>query len=683
MTTHLGGEPLLARSPVSWPLLSGVEPATAQFELEAGAAQRVLERSRSGVELEIAPAGFPALKVKPLYVVGDGPPSDPYTRVLIVSDRRVWWGRTYVERTYNVLRRIGSKRLQAEGDLQGAPVLADEVIYAPWSLYPREAPRRTWDARLVLEDVLDDVVGRGTWVIDSLPAHLPEIVNLHLADQGPQALARVLDLCGAAIYLEPHGRAVVYNPRDGGERNVARAGPRLTEAPLTWRVDKSRLRPEAIRVLFTRELEVRFDFLGVGATRSEDARELENVAALPDPTLTVNGGIQVQGTWLTIDSLFTAWAASSVAGQKMTLTDELVRKSWFNQGFLQAFVVGAGGVASVALATRLAAVHQHWRQTFRVDRRFLDRIAAIREVRAAMIDPQRGTRAPSRAYFDWSVRYGAVGSAGLPGSFRMFDNFDGYAPLLANARGAPAVVKVVDEDQGIISVALQANVASLYMNAISMAPGKVSSKGLGANDVGPPIADPRLEGPDGGSMVQDCTLSSDGWQLAVVLTVIPAAPNDERRFHAELVSPKDAGIGEDCKGPIWTIRVDEAITTSRHAWLDEKAAGIEAALGRGGSADPGPPINADELRAVAITAARRLWLGLLDREEGSVVVAFDPSLRPAGSAAGVTHTLAPDGKATTSAALPPEVAPPDLLAMLPQGVRRRLLGAIQIGGRQR
>lgn len=690
----LGGEVLPALPGVGWPLIAGVRPARRVFDMERGAAERVLERA-GPITLEIEPAGYQGLAFTNLWAIAAAPSPHPQRLSVVVVDRRFWWTRVHVERPYNLRRRTADRRrLQRENLPIAITPLVDDVGFRPTTLFPREAPEAPWRALDVLKDVLG-AVEREPGIVRveaslSSARQLP-VQDLIVAGDGSHAVAQALGfVVGANVTVEPQGRVIIYDARDGAENDLlAGLGPPTVGPVLTERVSHATTRPRKTYVLFDREIEVRMDTRVEDETtpRGEDVRQLENVLPIPDLEATMPGGRTVAtGTWEVVDDVFGAWASDMQAGQIIAIDHINIRQTWFAPSLLDALVHGLGLPPSEVLARRLGAARQHYRQTYRIDRRLNDRIMTLRANRIGIIDEENGTRAPAVAYADWSVWFTirSVANATLrnpAAQVRLMDSFSSFTayPSLTGARPAPIDVDVVDAELGILRLAFR---LSPFGEEAFIAPGRVQGADGGET---PPTADPREARPGGPGILREYARLSGSYRAAVIVTVTPAAPSDEQRFHRVEVTPAEAeaALGRSlgpCEGPPWTIRVRPEIQTAWYLWDDARSDDVERALGLQDGEVTDEPSNAKMLKEVAVSAAAALYSSMFDRVEGAHTTAWTPGIAPQGSAVGVTHELHPDGQALTTVALLPELEPIDMMAYLPESARRRTLRLVDQRG---
>lgn len=690
MRASLGGVLIDATQDVSWSLTSGVRAHQQLFLVTAGDAEKLLARD-GPVSLVIESPDYPRLEVRDLWIMSVQAASTPAQRLVLVADKRIWWSRFHVLRRFNVTKRgPDTRRLYQEGTPVGFNrTIVSDQIYAPWSLYPREKPSAPWTAQQALLDVIE--------AVDSSPVRFDatfdrsaSIQNLVVDDQGDTAIAQVLKFVpGAMIHVARDGTIVIGHENKGGELGGTAAKlPPIVGPPLATVVSLARSRPAAIDVLFGRELEVRFDSRveGVLSTRATEARDMINVAPVPDSVLRVNGKLLTCGTWCSFDNLFTAWAGTwgSLLGD---LTHAYTQKLFPSPSFIDAYArpVGSTTVDPI-LVRRISAITQHYRQTYQLEPRWRDKILSLRAYRVGILDEENGVRAAAQAFSDWSIQPTLRGSAKVQKDHSFFAyNVAGYADLLVNAKVAPARVTVQDEDQGVIRLDYLLDQNGLYARVFPC--GIVGPDGS-VNSL--PRADARPVG--GLNYMAAHAILAPSHRVAVVLTAVPAAPNDERQLYRHRVEKSDAeaalglGIGE-CRGPVWKVRVSDALLQARWEWRDDKASAVEdvfgvtsapppkaGAVGSGNPpADPlGDPANNVAVRACAEAVAAAIYSAFLDRGEGTHATAISPETHPTGSISTVTHVLRTDGSALTLAYMPGRAEPVDLLAFLPESVRSLL-----------
>lgn len=701
-TGTLGGLPLLASPPIGWTSTPGVDPSTRTFRMLAGDAAKLVALRGAPVVLRITPPGRPAKVVQRLFVVATRPDPNPALSLVEVSDGRLFWTRAHVVRTgYNVPRSTAiEQRLAPEGVPVQVQQTSAGLTWARWSLYPRRNPNRPWTAIQLLVDVISDVLGQVGSVSAGLRFAAPlkraaRIVGVSFDDPGPSAIQRALAfLPGAQVTLDDDGRVVVFDELDGSGATLA-AGAPIYNAARAGVLRLGGLRPRAVRVLFDRRVEVRFNsesetaaqigVQDVGTTGRE--RTMANVAPVSEPSLVVKGQVLAAGSWVRIADLVGAYPTPAAGLPRVSLA--VIRKGYLVPQFLEAYARPPGArTPDQTWANRIAAVVAHYRTTWQIKPYWMDLIREIKDSRVSILDPARLTRGRAQVFADYAVIPGVLGKlrAAAEGDTAAAWNVFGFASDLKNAKSAaPATVSILDSDQGILHFDYRLDPAG-ELAQIVPAP-LLGPDGLAATI---PTQDLARAQTGRGAKLLTCYCALSGvHSAAVVLTAVPGAPNDEATCYPVVVSADDAGralgidVGE-CSGPVWTIRVGPSVLTADHEWDDRSAAAFDQAFGARPGADGearvslalGSPINADLVLEVARAAAAALYSGLLDRLEGQHVVPWDPTRTPRGNATTVEHVVPPAGGGVprTVVSFPRYVRGVDVFGVLPESVRQKLLG---------
>ena len=691
---------------LQWALSAGVKPFQSTIITTTARARAIMTRAKTQLRsldttrtrktfkdsgplvLRVSEPGRKPLVVTNLYAIQFQVLDENRAGVTLV-DRRWLWSREHIVRDYNVRRTSGDFRLVGSkmAKIQVKDSLPD-FIYRRMTL--KEGVPYT--AKDVLEDLLTQLVGKSGFRIGTFSI-FRDIVDLSIDDSGTAAMQRVLGyIPGAQIFVDLDGKVVVYNSLDGSEgAMIARAGPPIPGSGLVQLVDKSPIRPKNVISLFDLEPEIRFNYteLDSSTTRTtpvpgKEARTLQNVIPVTDPTLTLNGKTVARNTWLPIEDWLSAVegladypggaSGKSAAKTLGALNQTLIRKHYLSgfQHLRNKYVLSQLGLPDPLWSLRLDAVQTYWRGAFRVLPQWMDKIFSIVAVRASILDQENGTRGKAEAYFDYTVRPSHRTLAK-----KSTDKDDagwtipGYKDDLSatDARPGPADVVVLDPSQGIFQLVYRVDP---WGDGVKIAPG-----GL----VGPVPT----EGAGFNALVWNSTKVKlkASWKMAVVLTVRLATPNNQSRLHAESVSlaqalklipgRKNSGAA---RGPDWKIRVHPGIQTARAGWLDSRATDIEAAVFSDKAFPKDLLVNRDHLRSIAEANAARVQALMMDRHEGKQTVSLNANVKPTGSLAQVTHVIS-GSRSFTHLSLPAITTPPDIYALLPDSTRKHLQRGIE------
>jgi hypothetical protein len=621
----------------------------------------------------------------------------------------------------------------------GAPVevkgLLPEIEFAPWSL----KNNKRWTSKDVVRDVFEQLDPNAfdfntLSVLDSALVDFP-IENLEIDDAGHDAVARILSFFpGISLYVDYAGKIKLYDTRSRQEGSlIPSLGPEIIGQGHVNFVDFTGTRPKKIHVLFTRELEVRFDFdeTATASTivpgQTNEQRIMENVLPVPDPSLTLaDGSVVVQGTYITFDQALEAWnlAQNTSLGAILdaltqggvTLTKKIIREAWVTGGWFTLYSELGRLDPNADWAARLGAIQAHYRQTFRINRVWTDKLRSIRAERLAILDQATGARGPAQVYSDYSVMPNlekAILFSSSADAIQFIVNIDAFTEdiqhgsrlvgKIASARISPALVQVLDGDQGIIRVEYRKDPFNMFNTIFpSKIDGANSIDPKRSNDVGVITAINAVKDKDGkpikpsasgavaGTKNPEDLLSlmlSEEFRLSVILSCVAGAPNSNEQLHRVTVNPGEVIGGEAGNGPEWEIRIGMGVETARFAWDDEKWQETEKAFGVGITPEAlaiNPPnlepllINGGiagqgNINAFAKATASRIYFAFKNRLHGSKTVRMLPDVPVVGSISQITHSLASDGAATTTIELAPELEPVNPFALLPDSVRRVML----------
>lgn len=724
----LGGLPILGSSPVRWTLREGTLPSIETFDMAPLDAIEISTRS-GPVELEIIPAEGNPVRVTNLWVLNVSPGSNPYISKVTVADRRWMWSYAHVLRRYNMRRNVGTKRILASDQAAVPFDRAPQVAYWNWSMN-KGVP---WQAFAVLEDVLseigqhekdafgttfkvvvDDRIGKN---IKTLP-----IEELQVDDPGDQAINRVVAyLPEGGTTVDYDGTVVVFSRAAGDERKIVEALlPELVGEGHVDLVENRKIRPCYIDIFFTRELEMRVNYvenaLASGSTTTADppdTRTVENVLAITDYQLPMtnpadsgavnpfSGGVTLpQDSWITMDQAFLAYGYIPVRsrdGKQRILDHDLVQRAFIPEMDLWEKLELAGQQSDSNWIARIAAVQTHYRRTFRLSSRLTDRVLSIRAYRLATIDPQSGQRGPAQAYGDYSIMYTQRSKIRNLREGKRFDwaiNKTAY-PTSGNidstAVPSPAIVSIPDSDQGIIHVDYVVDPNRVYEMIL---PSQIAIETMPTADV---TQRTRSITFDSVTAARRAPKLSASFKLAILFTVVPAAPNTKAQLHRIRVYPRDIkdllpeaaqrGL-ESCDGPPMEVRVGPQVEVARIQWKDDRSADIERAIGmREGEPNlKGLVLNEEtnqplvfgaSLNAIARARAASIYGALVDRFEGEMAGHMNGQVHLSGWVSELAQEVDGRGQATTRITMPERVHQMSLFSFLSSAERAAIMHLVQ------
>lgn len=732
MFATLNGEIL---SDAAWSFTVGTSPHVARIEVPADVARGLAESAvihEAVLVIEDEQQG--RLEVRGLTILGTAPTDSPFTLDVLLADQRWVWNRKHVHRRYNMRRRTGAvRRADAAGFTpRQAQDLIPDIEYAPWSLL---GGRDVWKPEEILFDVLRAVVvesgvaaagadNKGFFVRDKdrvLTGAVPlaEIESLEITGPGDAAIAQALAAVGGvvSIYVGADGRAVLFDRLSDKERGLVGApfrtgaggitltkdtperAPLITDAPVWSLVDRRMERPSKVRVLFERAIELRMDFdetpaepdsTGTRGSLEANAEPatLENVLQLPED---ISQDL-INTTWVSVQRYLDFLKGKTLVGLP-DLTKAGINEKWLSPA-LNRYAdpeVDPSGL----WARRIAPFRQHYRRTFRLKRPWIDRINGMTASRVAIQDQESHARARSPVYQDYAewVTWRHGGSKGRtandgPAVNEIVRNrFGGLGPKLPSGSvrivgnnilslvPAPAVLRILDQDQGLIQVDF---VFDYEGESVRYTRSAVKDLNMPSEDAA-----------DQSILLQYGELR-DNFQLSTIVTVQPASPNDNRRLHAHVITHEEASAllpggalasrEERADGPVYEIKVSKI--PARFDWNDDRAEDLHKAFALGQDPDIdlesdlpdlfGLPINFDELAIFARAVAASVYSGFRDRVVGGLTTGLVPTMEPEGTAQSVTHaaTMGINGGALTTVDLPEDAEKRDVMSLLPPDLRR-------------
>jgi hypothetical protein len=402
-----------------------------------------------------------------------------------------------------------------------------------------------------------------------------------------------------------------------------------------------------------------------------------NVLPCPDFSLKLASGETVtQGQWITFNEALAAWNLQGAPGLGALNIKTLRRAAIPYVDFWAAMNLSGSFDPDNAWAARVAVMQAHFRRTYRINRRVMDRLLQIHDYRVAVQDPTGTARGTAQAFSDYAVIPGqrwilhdasdfAVNIVGYPRQIKS-DGTTGD-DIDENTKPAPAVVRVIDSDQGIVHVDWAMDPARTY-EMVLPSMDEMDGSGTGQNGK-PTIPGPSCDLYDRqrpiafNSVVESLELSqlTGDHKLCVILTATPGSPNTEQQLEVVVVKPEDVKdlvpqemvdslLASD--GPPMEVRVESGMEQARVAWVDSERVRIETALGirEGIKGEPvdlkdiiinysetGFSNNYASIQAIAKAEAARLWASMLDRHYGAKTVDMDSSLKPIGRIESVAH----------------------------------------------
>lgn len=724
----LSGVPLAGVGSIAWRFTTGTQPYTAVFSVHRDIWDQGMKDS-VGIPrvLSVTDARGVKTEVKEIYILHQVPSDSPNRRSFLVADKRWKWAYRLIARDYNVPRKTGNRTANLDQVPIETVVVRDKYDFLPYSLDGQQK----WTPKRAVEDVLHMLDSGSPFEIQSFPieggsgAGEFTLQNVTLRDQGDVALARLLSYVpGAEVTVNADGKVVVF---DGTDLDAAEQ--HLQGLPLaTWsgeaaaKIDRRAVRPSKVVVHYQREVEAVFDFSDnyAGSTSAGlvgSAPFLENVIPTVDPQTELSvydpegGGLVSDtvpaGTWVEFRAWLAAMDLQKPAGS-LPWTFDTIARHWV-KGDLDGVLGGRGLDQSTTrnVSLRIQAIKQHFRQTFRTNRRYMERLRDLLAVRVALIDPVTGARAPSAVWSQACIVPSEKGKLMAPrkdpdnaGYYRNVDYVPAAGTNVIDSPPGPAAVNILDRDLGIFRVEWILDPAGTVASFIPCQlvgdnnQVTVPTRNLALQDTRPMGPGMRVESGANGIFL------SKTMDLRAMMTIIPAAPNNPRQFHRIEVDPADVsdvfrtefGIA-DGQGPDLEVFIPPGELTARFAWKDDGAATSTIAdlLGLRDDDPNEAGIDGDNLAGFVLindenhlsghakSVAAELLASYSDSIQGTVATEFpEDGLRLVGNMATATLRIsgAPSAKVDAVHQFPGQQKPISRFSLLPESARAIILGTV-------
>jgi len=733
----IGNVFLAASAPVTWRLVTGVTPYQTSMSVHQSDWPKLEGQVGQPLTLRIDDARGVRTEFREVYILHKLPSSAPKLVTFLVADKRWLWSYKLIVRDYNVPRKTGDRTAKQTVPVE-TTVTIDQYTYRKSSL---KNSRDRWGAQDVVRDVLDQLEPR-RYLIDSWPvkdAATPtdgviSVQNLLLRDQGDSALSKVLQMIpGAEVYVGADGVVRIF---DGTDLDAVDQFARTELPPLSWDgnkleyVDRKAIRPREIHLYYQREVEALFsfsdDFSGqTSASLGRNAPFIENVIPTVDPSTRVSDfdperGITdaktvPMGTWVEAGKWLSAMNASKPATSPWEWTFANFAPHWV-LGDIEAALGGkAGGqnldvLADANVMARIQALKQHFRQTFRVNRRYMERVRDMQPVRVGVLDPVTGARATACA---WSqgclipttkgMMISSPGDASQSGMFRNVDMVSPNGSAIIDRAPSPVRVDIVDKDLGIFRLEW---IESPYGTVAAYVPcnlvderGTLSTpwRDLSDQDTRPTGMGVKIEGTTTGISL------SPRLTCKTMVTIVPCAPNNQRQYLRRVVKAEDISALyrkefriKSGRGPVLSVFVAPGELTARYAFTDEAqaATGIQRLLGLDQEETDSAGIDGEEIPGYTLTNgkseiedhalsyAAELFAQFADSTMGQASSSI-PSrgLKLVGNigSVGVSVQSAPSGKCLAVHDFTGYQRVINRIALLPDSVRNLILGILPNG----
>ncbi len=667
MKVTLDGYPLPIDAGAAWTLKEGTAPHIAEFVFETSVANALFKDSKvDGSSLVFDPRGGTNMRlgnvqgmntISKLTILGTGPADNPGERTVTVADRRWRLKRKHIYRAYNLRRKTGRRRRVAgQSQTVATSTINDDVAYAIWSI---KSDGKAWTSSEIVTDLMNRIFGKGKWKTSrgadgkELLTGIPPIEGLEIDLPADAALGVMLQQIGGSIGLTVNhqGKIFLYPRFDNSERKmlgIRSAGATIDPSerraivggPLAAAQDRSVERPSAVRVLFTRVVEMRLDAVEPSGRVSVPEPDplpprMSNVIPSPED-FTYLSTSYVVGQWLPIVTYFNylETVSDNTLNRQNPISYRTVNRAWLS-GYLDSYGHPKFDNSGV-WANRINAIKTHYRLTYQVDRPWRDRIRELDPYRVSIQDYETGSRAPATVFADHAVftSWRALGRGANDPPRDWETILNRYANPNSNGsqggeiigtdqsamKSAPAFASIIDQDQGIIRIAYDTG------NDVTGQLTRIVRSAITRESM--PSDNPSARN----QYLQKGRLENEH-NISVILTAKLGAPAGNRRFHIVEISSDEGQAAAKlpgfkqgkAKGPVIEVRVPPTLEPARFAWDDLRSAEFAAAF----EIDPGnpdediteafgEPINQDQVREVALATAARVYHRFVDRAEGGI-----------------------------------------------------------------
>lgn len=590
----LDGVPLAGTSPLAWRITAGTAPYTTTITVHRSDAEKLSDKRGKPLDLVVTDVRGERITIKHVYVLHEVSSDSNARASFVIADRRWKWPYRLVARDYNVPRKTGDRT--AFGAVPETRTYVDDFDYLPYSI--KDGTR--WSAREALEDAMKVVDPDGKFTIENLPIKDGSggeegqftLQNVMLRDGGDAAIGRLLSyIPGADIYVAIDGSIVVFDATDlGASETHLESLPKLSragEAHVT--VDRKAIRPSRVEVYYQREIELLLTFDDDWNTSSGEPSRNEPFFENVIPTVDLSTSItetdpetgarttdsKPPGTWVRFDAWLEAVNEFRPAGSA-EWNFETLRTHWITG--LEAVLNPEGSDLEEdgTPLSRIGAIRTHFRQTFRINPRYMRRIRDLLPVRVALLDPVTGARAPAVV---WSQTCIIPNDKGSRLGKKLYNNVDHTSESrvdgtpIVQTGFSPARIEILDPELGIFRIEFIDPPAGTVLSTVPCLlvaeneQNKVISRDLADQDTEPFAVGAKIEEAANGLLLSKRSYAR------VLLTVVPLAPNDERQFHR--VDVEATEIAElfrtefrlaDGDGPPLQVFVPPSELTARFAW---------------------------------------------------------------------------------------------------------------------
>lgn len=726
---------------IAWKFQTGVAPYTTILSCTDDDWDRLLKNKvATEVTLRIVDSRGVKTDIKKVSILHKVASGKPTVTSFVVADRRWKWDRVLIARAYNISRKTGDVNFFNQVLPIEAAVTTAAYDYRAYSL---KGGDEVWTARAAFEDALHQLEDPNDVRFDAGFSASDEfsLQNVILRDQGDVALARLMAFIpGTNVWIDRDGKVQVINTfdQDAAEAHLKTLPPATWDGDKSVMIDRAKIRPKRVNVYYEREIEAVLSYsdnlaAGTFTTPNRDVLYIENVIPTVDPETTIfeydpetnktSKKTVGPGTFVEVRAWLEAMDKVKRQGSQPWNFDTI--KVWWLAGNIEGALMpdelrGKGKDDTTNVLSAIQALKDNFRQTFRISRRYMQRLQSIEAIRATLLDPVTGRRQPSSVWSQVCLIPTTKGmktvSRDNPDAAGMYYNIDTlpeFEDQLVKTPPGPQRLNFLDPEAGIFRLDTLADpyggVASLIPCHVVNASGQLDVPSYNLID-----QDKKAVG--AGMRLQNGTneiFLAPTMEFKAMVTIVTGAPNNKGAFHVEAVDPADLADKfegskfriQEGEGPVLEMFIPASEVTARFAWTDDALA--SATMSRiiglndpdptkaGLVDDPDTPKNEAvdlpgftfvnhnrEVEAHAKSAAAEMLQAYSDSLHGRVATVVPESggmvLKGNMSGATIQVSTAPTAKVSAVHEFPGQSQPVSRFALLPKSVRLVTLGIVRL-----
>jgi hypothetical protein len=360
-------------------------------------------------------------------------------------------------------------------------------------------------------------------------------------------------------------------------------------------------------------------------------------------------------------------------------------------------------------------LREHFRQTFQISRRYMERLRYVKAVRVALLDPVTGQRMPSSIWGEMTVAATMKGTMmhsrkdeKRSAMYYQIDSYPDEEERTVKKPPGPQKLTFLDRDAGIFRVTASGGTYGTYNTVIpGFTVNSQGNKNVAIMDLGQQD-DPHITH-GAGMRIQTGTnefLLNERYKFLAMITIVPGSPNNKNRCHKERVGIDEVRKMfenrvkiEEGEGPPIDIFIPAGEMTARYAWSvdDQAKKSIITMLGLDDDDPTTGGLEGDEARRppglVWVNEQREIWAhsrgvaaeaysAYISAIQGRVTTRVPDgnskfSLTGNMSGASISVDGHPSAKVKVTSEFAGRLTPVSRLALMPESARKVVLGIVR------